>query len=109
MEKLASILGRLRKENGFSLREAASAAKLTPSYLLKLERGVFSTITVQAIARLASAYRAPISLLLEEAEFVEESKKLPEFAQYLRLKYRLTNQAIKDMEIVRELVVKKYG
>lgn len=52
----------------------------------------------------------PAAHLLKEAGFIEdESDELPELSQYLRKKYQLSPQAIRDMETAKEIVDKKYS
>jgi len=111
MQLLAVCLLNLRQESGFSLREAAHQAEITPSYLSKIEAGAtFSTISIRTIVNLAKTYNTPTTLILEKAKLIEESEyKLPLLPQYLRLKYQMSNQAIRDMEMAKEIVDKKYG
>lgn len=109
MKLLAGYLARLRKESGFSLREAARQASITPSYLSKIEAGdTFSTISMRTILNLAKTYNTPCTVILEEAKFVEKEYKLPLLPQYLRLKYQMSNQAIRDMEMAKAIVDRKY-
>jgi len=47
--------------------------------------------------------------MLKEAGFIDSYEDgLPELAQYLRAKYQLSPQAIRDMEMAKEIVNKKY-
>jgi len=110
MQLLATYLLKLRQESGFSLREAARQAEITPSYLSKIETGAtFSTISIRTIINLAKTYNTPTTVILEKAKLIEESEyKLPLLPQYLRLKYQMSNQAIRDMEMAKKIVDKKY-
>lgn len=110
MDLLAIYLKELRQESGFSIREASKQAGITPSYLSKIEMGnTFSTISIRTVLKLAKTYNTPLALILEKAKFIEESEyKLPLLPQYLRLKYQMPNQAIRDMEMAKEIVDKKY-
>jgi len=48
-------------------------------------------------------------LKLKEAGFIDSREDdLPELAQYLRAKYRLSPSAIRDIEMSKEIVDKKY-
>ena len=108
--KLGKYLEQLRKELGLSIRKVAMACKFAPSYLSKVETGnTFKTIGVETLVRLSKFYNIPVAHLLKEAGFIEdESDELPELSQYLRKKYRLSPQAIRDMEMAKEIVDKKY-
>lgn len=111
MKQLALCLTRLRKEHGFSIREAARAAGCAPSYLSKLEgANTFASIGIDTLNGLAKAYATPFLFIVTEAGYVEENEyKLPDLPQYLRLKYRLSHRAVQDMEMAKDIVDRKYG
>jgi len=110
MKKLGEYLKTLREEDGFSIREAAQKSELAPSYLSKLEAGdTFSTITVQTLIKLSKTYDIPPIAILKEIGLIgSDEYDLPDFPQYLRAKYHLSPQAIRDMEFAKEIVEKKY-
>ena len=110
MKTLGKYLKTLREEAGFSIREAAQKSELAPSYLSKIEAGdTFSTITVQTLIKLSKTYDIPPIAILKEAGLIDSDEyDLPEFPQYLRAKYHLSPQAIRDMEMAKEIVEKKY-
>jgi len=110
MKKLGEYLKTLREEAGFSIREAARKSELAPSYLSKIEAGdTFSTITVQTLIKLSKTYDIPPIAILKEAGLIgSDEYDLPDFPQYLRAKYHLSPQAIRDMEMAKEIVEKKY-
>ena len=110
MKKLGTYLKTLREEAGFSIREAAQKSEIAPSYLSKIEAGdTFSTITVQTLIKLSKTYDIPPIAILKEAGLIgSDEYDLPELAQYLRAKYHLSPQAIRDMEMAKEIVEKKY-
>ena len=110
MKKLGTYLKTLREEAGFSIREAAQKSEVAPSYLSKIEAGdTFSTITVQTLIKLSKTYDIPPIAILKEAGLIgSDEYDLPDFPQYLRAKYHLSPQAIRDMEMAKEIVEKKY-
>jgi len=110
MKKLGEYLGRLREETNLSLRDVARETGLTPSYLSKIEKGdSFSTLSVHTLLKLSKFYNLPIGALLKEAGLVDiDEYELPDLPQYLRAKYHLSPQAIRDMEMAKEIVDKKY-
>ena len=110
MQKLGRYLKNLREELGLSMHEVARRSSLTPSYISKIETGnVFKSINTDSLVNFSNAYEIPVIAILEEAGFLEKSKDdLPGFATYLKLKYRFPHQAIRDMEIAREIMLKKY-
>ncbi|MEK7212026.1 MAG: helix-turn-helix transcriptional regulator [Patescibacteria group bacterium] len=109
--KLGRYLKGLRDEQKFSIRHVALRCKIAPSYLAKIEAGdTFKTIGVLTLVKLSKFYGIPVSAMLEEAGFIDGrgDDDLPELAQYLRAKYQLSPQAIRDMEMAKEIVDKKY-
>ena len=110
--KLGIFLKELRLGLDLSLREAAKQAKITPAHLLKIEKGTeIKSIGVVVLINLAEAYRIPVSSILKKADFLtndEETDGLPNFTTYLRKKYHYNPQAIRDMEMAKEIVNKKY-
>ena len=108
--KLGKYLKQLRDEQDHSIRHVARQCKMAPSYLAKIETGdTYKTIGVKSLVKLSKFYGIPVSAMLKEAGFIDNHEDdLPELAQYLRAKYRLSPQAIRDMEMAKEIVDKKY-
>ncbi|MBU4600854.1 helix-turn-helix domain-containing protein [Patescibacteria group bacterium] len=109
-KKLGEYLRRLRQEQDLSIRQVAKECKMSPSNLAKIETGnTFRTVGIETIVKLSKFYGIPVSGILEQAKFIEIRKDgMPELAQYLRAKYQLSPQAIRDMEMAKEIVDKKY-
>lgn len=109
ISKLGNYLKQLREEQGLSLRNVAKQSGLSPSHLSKIEAGdTFKTISIQTLIKLAKFYGIPVNAVLKEAGFIEAAEdELPGFAQYLRAKYQLSPQAIRDLEMAKEIVEKK--
>jgi len=108
MKKLGACLKQLRKEADLSLREVAQKCGLTPSYLSKIEKGdSFSTLSIHTLLKFSKFYDIPIGALLKKVGLVESDEyELPEFPQYLRAKYHLSPQAIRDTEIAKKSLKK---
>lgn len=108
--KLGKYLGQLRKEQGLSIRSVAKSCSIAPSYLAKIEIGdTFKTIGIANLVKFSKFYGIPVSSMLKEANFIDSYESdLPELSQYLRAKYQLSPQAIRDMEMAKEIVDKKY-
>ena len=107
---LGKYFKQLRKEQEFSIRYVARQCKIAPSYLAKIETGyTYKTIGVETLLKLSKFYGIPVSAMLKEAGFIDSyESELPELAQYLRAKYQLSPQAIRDMEMAKEIVDRKY-
>ena len=110
MKKLGIYLKRLREEADLSIRDVARKCSIASSYLSKIEKGdSFSTLGVRTLLKLSKFYNLPIGALLKEAGLVDSDEyELPDLPQYLRAKYHLSPQAIRDMEMAKEIVDKKY-
>lgn len=108
--KLGKYLRELRKEQGLSIRRVAKSCGLAPSHLGKIEVGdTFKTIGIETLVKLSKFYGIPVSAMLKEAGLIDSHESdLPELAQYLRAKYQLSPQAIRDMAMAKEIVDKKY-
>ena len=108
--KLGKYLRELRQEQELSIRSVAKSCGLAPSHLAKIEAGdTFKTIGIETLVKLSKFYGIPVSSMLKEAGFIDSYENdLPELPQYLRAKYQLSPQAIRDMEMAKEIVDKKY-
>jgi len=108
--KLGKYFKQLREEQEFSIRHVARQCKMSPSYLAKIEAGdTYKTIGIESLVKLSKFYGIPVSSMLKEADFIDSyENSLPELAQYLRAKYQLSPQAIRDMAMAKEIVDKKY-
>ena len=110
MKKLGNYLKQLREEAGLSIRGTAKQSGLAPSYLSKIEAGdTFLSISVYTLIKLSDTYNIPPISILKEAGLINSDEyDLPDFPQYLRVKYHLSSPAIRDMEMAKEIVDKKY-
>ena len=111
IQKLGAYLRKLRRELGLSLRDVASQTNLSPGYISKIENGIIKkTIGIEALVTLSSAYEIPLEVILKESHFVEntEHEDLPSLSIYLKIKYKFSPQAIRDLEIAKEIVERKY-
>ncbi len=111
MARLGKYLERLRTDLDMSLRGSAKFSRISPGHLSKIENGtIFKSIGIDVLSRLSRTYRIPLCSILAEAGFTTERvDTLPKFSQYLRQKYSLPPQAIRDLETTKEVVIKKYG
>lgn len=110
MMQLGNYLRSLREDLDLSLRKAAELARISPAHLCKIEQGtIFRSIGINVLIQLTYVYNIPLSSILEEAKLLQANEStLPEFTQYLRAKYNLSPQAIRDLETTKEVVLKKY-
>ena len=110
LAKLGQYLKNLRLDLDMSLRKAANLAGISAAHLCKIEQGdIFKSISIDILIRLSRIYGIPPPSIMEEAGLIpKNSNALPELSQYLRSKYSFSPQAIRDLEIAKEVVDKKY-
>jgi len=109
MKNLGKYLKTLREELGLSMYDVARKTDLTPSYISKIEAGnTYKSINVDSLIAFSRVYRIPITALLEKAGFLEKEDDLPQLSTYLKIKYNLPPQAIRDIEIFKEFIENKY-
>ena len=110
IDNLGKYLKKIRMDNGYSIRYVAKNNNISPSYLSKIENGsFFNTIGINTLVSLSEFYGISISSMLEEAGFTKkQSDFLPDFTQYLRTRYKMSPQAIRDLELAKEIIDKKY-
>ncbi|MCK5332627.1 helix-turn-helix transcriptional regulator [Candidatus Parcubacteria bacterium] len=110
IKSLGQYLKKLRNEQAISIRQVAKKCDISPSYLSKIENGnVFKSISIKTLLSLSEFYRIPIYSILEVSGLIKDNNEvLPNLAQYLRIKYKLSPQAIHDIEIAKEIVDNKY-
>jgi len=109
MKSLGKYLKTLREELNLSMRDVAKQTGLTPSYISKIEAGnTYQSINVDSLIAFSKVYRIPITALLEEAGFLDKEDDLPNLSTYLKMKYNLSPQAIRDIEIFKEFIENYY-
>jgi transcriptional regulator with XRE-family HTH domain len=59
------VLKRMREEKGWTQRDLAKQAKVTPGYIAQLEMGVRKNPSLETLKRLAKALGVPVTALLE--------------------------------------------
>ena len=72
LTELGKELRKGRESKGMSLEAAATPAKISATYLHKLERGVVSNPSPRVLARIAVALEVPYLRLMELAGYLDE-------------------------------------
>lgn len=106
-EALGEHLLRLRQRLGWKLRPAAREAGVDPTWLSRLEHGVYASPDPRAVAKVARAYSVDVEELYIVAG-LSSGRGLPGFAPYLRAKYELPTEAVAQLEAHFELLNAKY-
>jgi XRE family transcriptional regulator, master regulator for biofilm formation len=64
-KRLSTVLKRMREEKGWTQRDLAKQAKVTPGYVAQLEMGIRKNPSLEMLKRLAKALDVPVTALLE--------------------------------------------
>ena len=105
--KLGSYVQQLRLQRALSLRGLAARAKVDFSWLSRLERGRIASPDARYLWRIARALEVEVADLYLEAGY-GDAHGLPGFAPYLRAKYHLPDEAIRQLQEHFALINEKY-
>ncbi len=105
--KLGVYLQQLRSERKLTMRALAARARVDFSYIGRLERGQIASPDARYLWRIARALGAEVADLYLEAEF-GDAHGLPGLRPYLRAKYHLPDEAIRQLEEHFALINERY-
>lgn len=108
MQELVSHLKSLRPGGKPSLREIERRCNLTSAFLSKLEMGHYQSLRLETLREVARGYGVSVEKLLALVGVADE-KRLPDLDTYLRTKYGLTEQGVREVEGFIQFSVQKYG
>lgn len=108
MKELATYLKTLRPGGKPSLREIERRCNLTAAFLSKLEMGHYQSFRIETLQEIARGYGVPVEKLLALVGVAEE-KHLPDLDTFLRTKYGLTEQGVREVEGFIDFAVQKYA
>lgn len=97
-----------REKKNLSLNELARNADLTPSFLMRLERGDYQDVSFQAIEKIAKALNTDVQLFLKKCGLSKTSGTLPGLDYYFKEKYQLPDEAIEDLRLFIKFLQSKY-
>jgi len=107
-EAYANYIKARREELGLSLRECAEISGLHFSYWAKIEAGNYVAPTPKYLKVIAKTLQVPIEDLYGFFGY-DVPERLPSFSPYLRSKYDLPPEVIRDLERYFELLRNHYG
>jgi transcriptional regulator with XRE-family HTH domain len=106
-QQLGEHIHALRTSKGLGLREAARLAGVDPTWLSRLEQGLYTSPNTQSLARVARG----LGVDIEEFYVVlglTNGDGLPGLVPYLRAKYDLPGDAIAQLDAHFRLLNEKY-
>lgn len=99
-----------RRYNKPTLREISQRTGLSESFLGKLERGEYETLLLETMRQVAKGYGLPLEKLLAVSGYVNwQEPPLPDLPIYLRTKYGLTEEGIREAERFMKYAESQYG
>lgn len=104
---LGDHIHRLRTKQGLGLREAARVASVDPTWLSRLEQGIYGSPDPRSIVKVARALGVDVEELYVVAG-LSDGHGLPGFAPYLRAKYDLPDDAVSQLESHFQLLNEKH-
>ncbi len=96
-EKIGKYLRYQREKRGISINELAKSMELTPSFLMRLEKGSYSNVKFDVIEKIAYGFQMTVEDFLEKCEIISRAEGLPPIEFYLRETYQLPKKAIDDV------------
>jgi transcriptional regulator with XRE-family HTH domain len=105
--RLGAYVQQLRLDRGLSVRGLAAKAKVDFSWLSRLERGRIASPDARSLWRIARSLDVETADLYLEAGF-GDAHGLPGFGPYLRAKYHLPSEAVRQLEAHFALINDKY-
>jgi transcriptional regulator with XRE-family HTH domain len=105
--QLGEDVRRTRQERGFSLRGLAAAAGVDATWLMRLERGEYTSPDPRNLRELARVLEVETSSLFLAAGYTS-GEELPGFAPYLRAKYDLPTEAVEQLAGYFNFVQQRY-
>jgi transcriptional regulator with XRE-family HTH domain len=105
--KLGAHLQQQRSERNLSMRALAAQAHVDWSYIGRLERGQIASPDARRLWQIARALGVEVADLYLEAGF-GDAQGLPGLRPYLRAKYHLPDDAVRQLEEHFVLINEKY-
>jgi transcriptional regulator with XRE-family HTH domain len=105
-KKIAQYIKYQREKRKLSITQLAKKARVSPSYISKLEQGQYQSTTFDVLQNLAHALEMKTADFLSKCGLISEEKTLPSLDYLLKEKYQFSPQAI--VEIVNFINFTKY-
>ncbi|MEA2901380.1 MAG: hypothetical protein QOH36_1267 [Actinomycetota bacterium] len=94
--ELGELVRRHRTRRGLPLRALATAAGVDATWIMRLERGEYTSPDARSLAAIARALEIDVADLYAAAGY-DAGRELPGFEPYLRSKYDLPPEAVAEL------------
>jgi transcriptional regulator with XRE-family HTH domain len=102
--KIGFFLKYWRERNKLSLGALSRASGLTPSFILRLERGIYRSVKFDAVERIAKSLKMTVEDFLRQCEILPQKSNLPSLEYFLAEKYQFSPQAIEEVKLIIEFI-----
>jgi len=106
--KLGKYIKYQRVKRKYSLNEFARKINVTTSFLLRLERGDYASVSFDIIEKIAIGFEMTVEDFLQKCKVITSSDKLPPIDYYLKEMYQFPKEAIEDFKLLIQLLNVKY-
>ena len=108
VEKIGKYTKYQREKRGYSLNQFAKRIGITTSFLLRLERGNYQSVSFDVIEKIARGFDTSIEDFLYKCQITQASSSLPDIEYFLKEKYQFPKEAISDVKLLISLLKVKY-
>lgn len=108
VEKVGKYTKYQREKRGFSLNQFAKRIGITTSFLLRLERGNYQSVSFDVIEKIAKGFDSSIEDFLHKCQITSPQPSLPDIEYFLKEKYQFPKEAISDVKMLISLLKLKY-
>lgn len=111
MLTLGEFIKKVRVEKRMTQEQVADISNLARSYISRLEDNDYKSPSAMVLIKLANGLGVSHEAIFQVAGYMPEINKtdLPSFDVYLRTKHpNLNEEAIKEIDIIKNLIIKKY-
>ena len=108
-EKIGEYVSYQRKKRNWTLQDFSEKTDLTPSFILRLEKGEYRSVGFDAIEKLAKGFSMDIVSLLSKCDITTKAKQaMPSLNYYLKERYQFPEEAIGDVRLFIKFIEEKY-
>lgn len=97
-----------RVKRKFSLNEFSRKINVTTSFLLRLERGDYSSVSFDIIEKISIGFDMTVEDFLQKCKVISAPHTLPPIDYYLKEMYQFPDEAIEDFKLLIQLLRVKY-
>lgn len=107
-QKIGRYVQYQRIKMGYSLQDFAKCTDLTPSFLMRLERGEYDTVKFDVIEKLCGGLKIHLPDFLAKCELMSNMNYLPTLEFFLKEKYQFPKEAISEVTEYLLFIEQKY-